>query len=170
MAKVVQLDTFIMTSKKEKRITPKNTYELTLNDVKIQLLNYFPEKLDRSNIHVSPVNLACSHECTLLKLCKIVLDSTASQKPMKIAEFLYEAKVEGLSLANFIDCINKDDLLLAFFSVEAAQMNQIDKLFLINVLKTKFPTEEAALHLMKCFLFIADQKEGFHSAAFESRI
>jgi hypothetical protein len=170
LAKVVSLENFIMTSKKQKRVQPKNTYELGLQDIKIKMLNYFPETMERSQIKVSPVNLACTYERVLLNLCKVVFASSEEEKPVKIAESLYALDAEDLKLSLLIECISKDDLFLTFFRVEAEKMNPIDRLFLINVLKTKFPNEEAVIQLMKCLLFMADQRDALMNKCIENHI
>ncbi|MAP23950.1 MAG: hypothetical protein CMM87_00230 [Rickettsiales bacterium] len=170
MTKVINIENFIMTSKKQKRERPKNTYELGLQDIKIKILSYFPETMDRSQIQVSPVNLACAYERILLNLCKVVFTSSAQEKAIKVAEFLYDLDSDELNLASFIECISKDDLLLTFFRVEAERMSPIDRMFLINVLKTKFPKEEGAIQLMKCLLFMADQRNASINKGIENRI
>ena len=169
LTKVINIENFIMTSKKQKRVQPKNTYELGLQDIKIKILSYFPETMDRSQIQVSPVNLACSHERILLNLCKVVFTSSEREKAMKVAEFMYDLDVENVNLVSFIECISKDDLLLTFFRVEAERMSPIDRMFLINVLKTKFPNEEGAIQLMKCLLFMADQRNALTNKGIENR-
>ena len=154
MAKIISFETY--TKKGPKMTSPALSCDLSLNDIKIKFIEYFSET-QIADIHLKPVNLNCPYEKLLINVCSVAINTKNKDKSMAIAEYIYQQDLKGLSLNGFIDCINQDDLIMACLQVELKKLKQVDRLFLVNVLKAKFPKEEASINLLKTFLFAQDQ-------------
>jgi hypothetical protein len=127
-----------------------------LNGLKIKFIDYFQTESIKK-IHLAPVNLKCPYEKHLLEICALIRQPRSPQMTQDLAEYIFMSDPKGLTLQGFIDCINRDDLIMGCLQVELTKFSQLDKLFLVNVLKAKFPKEESVFSLMKTLLFVKDQ-------------
>ena len=156
MGNVINLKKFQNKKLSKSTNIPTSTHDISLNDIKIQLIQYFSE-FEIPHLFIKPVNLECPYEKILLKIAALFFEGTSQDISMKVAEELYKSDISGLSLNGFIECINKDDLLMGCFQEEIRSLKEIDQLFLVNILNSKFPQEQTAINLMKTFLFAQDQ-------------
>lgn len=158
MAKVISFKSYSNAqagSKKKNAVSPaKNT--LALNDIKIRFIEYFSEQ-HVGNLFLKPVDLSCGYEGLLITLCKVAQDTKNKDLAMVLAETIYKQDLSGLTLNGFIECISRDDLIMGCLQSEIKRLKQVDRLFLVNVLKSKFPQEESCINLLKTLLFAQDQ-------------
>jgi hypothetical protein len=110
-------------------------------------------------LFLKPVNLDCPHEVILIKLCKLAINSKNQNLAMDVAEYIYTQDVKNLTLNGFIECISRDDLIMGCLQSEIKRLKQVDRLFLVNVLKSKFPRENSCINLLKTLLFAHDQQD-----------
>lgn len=129
---------------------------LALNDVKIKFIDYF-DVAQIKKVQLMPVDPKCPYEHILIPLCQLLSRPRTPELAQKVAEYLMNIELKGLTLAGFIEKISRDDLIMGCFQVELKKFSQLDKLFLINVLHTNFPAEKATISLLKMFLFAEDQ-------------
>lgn len=129
-----------------------------LNDLKIRFIDYFRVEAIKK-VHLAPVNLKCRYEKELLKICALLSASRSPTMVQDLAEYIFLINTKGLTLAGFVHKVNQDDLIMACLQVELDKLSQLDKLFLVNVIKTKFPKEESTISLLKMFLFAKDQAQ-----------
>ena len=127
-----------------------------LTDMKIRLVEYFRAETMR-DVKLTPVNTGCPYEKILLPLCQALAGPKTAEHIHTIAEMIFSAATKDLTLSGFIAKIRTDDLIMACLQAEFRKLSTLDQLFLINVLKTKFPHEETATELMKVIIFAGDQ-------------
>jgi len=138
----------------ERKKTQMQTSDLTAT--KVKMIDYFDEQT-LAHIQLSPFNDKCPYETKLLQLCQLLALPKTQDNVHQLAEWLFATDMSNLSLKGFIETVKSDDLLLACFQVEFSTLSSLDQLFLINVIKVKFPKEEAAIELMKTLLFAKKQ-------------
>lgn len=160
MAKIISFKSYSNAqtgSKKKNALSSTHSKDkMALNDIKIRFIEYFSEQ-HIGNLFLKPVNLNCGYEGLLITLCKVAKDTKNKDLAMVLAETIYKQDVSGLTLNGFIECISRDDLIMGCLQSEIKRLKQVDRLFLVNVLKSKFPKEETCINLLKTVLFAQDQ-------------
>ena len=138
---------------------PNRPFPLTLEaltDMKVRMVEYFDMGAMR-DVKLVPVNQGCPYEKALLPIAQALAHCRTADDVHRVAETIFNTPVKGLTLKGFLDKIRQDDLIMACLQAEFRKLSMLDQLFLINVIKTKFPEEETAIEAMKVILFASEQ-------------
>lgn len=131
---------------------------VALNHIKVRMIDYFALN-SIQHIDIKPPALTSPVEAFLLRVCDYLMQEKTRENLEALATYIMTDAPKDVSLEALVDAILQDDLLLACFNVEIQNLPHLDKLFLMNVLKSKFPQEAGMITLMKTFLFARAQQE-----------
>lgn len=127
------------------------------NDRKIRLIDYY-NTADIKNLSLKPADIKCPYECILIDLCHTLQYAPIADKIDTLAEKICAIDRKRLVFGKFVRAILDDDLLFGCIATEVRKISSLDQLYLLNVLKGKFPDETSTIDTLKLVLFSNDPR------------
>lgn len=127
------------------------------NDKKVRLIDYY-NTTDIRKLSLKPADVGCPYERLLIDLCNTLQHGDAADKVETVAEKICATDRTHLTFGKFVRKILDDDLLFGCVATEIRKLSSMDQLYLLNVLKGKFPDETATVDTLKLVLFSNDPR------------